>query len=122
MEVGETVQDRLKQNFLIQFSNYDSSLFLEGNHMLSKYSSFHIILSSHLHVFLVEALFVLEVVVFGFQEVFQHKDVAVANATGVVRVVNLGHGQPEEPFALQIRALMEMGNTGGSIWLATGLG
>ena len=55
---------------------------------------------SNLHVFLVEALFVLVVVVVCVQEVLEDKDVAVAAAV-VVRVVNFGHRKPEEPLALQ---------------------
>ena len=52
-------------------------------------------------MFLVEALFVLVVVVVCVQEVLEDKDIMVAAAAVVVRVVNLGHRQPEEPLALQ---------------------
>ena len=63
-----------------------------------------LITPSHLHVFLIEALFVLKVVVFRLQEILEHEDVVVAFATaGVARVVNLRHRQPEKPFTLQVR-------------------
>ena len=51
-------------------------------------------------MFLVEALFVLVVVVVCVQEVLEDKDIMVAAAV-VVSMMNFRHWQPEEPFALK---------------------